>query len=76
MKRRLVYLPKNSNLIIMAWKTSDFLVLNEPKVTVLLSKVINIIDMKKKWQLLFYIYSTDYGHLIRFFSKMGNDYVP
>ena len=23
-------LPKNSNLIIMAWKTSDFLVLHEP----------------------------------------------
>ena len=42
-------LPKKSNLIIMAWKTSDFLVLNEPWLTVLLTKVINIIDMKKKW---------------------------
>ena len=28
--RRLDGLPKKANLIIMAWKTSDFLVLHEP----------------------------------------------
>ena len=71
MTRRLDCLLKNANLIIMAWKTSDFLVLNEPWLTVLLTKVINIIDMKKKWLL----------HGLRtpnkvFFLFLYNDYGP
>ena len=65
MTRRHDCLLKNANLIIMAWKTSDFLVLHEPQVTVLLTKVINIIDakkMSKPWT------------MNSFFSKMSNDF--